>query len=730
MNKQDYLKELSLFADLDSAPKISSEGNYFVVKFCQNGLPVEIRLAKDDTAAVEVRGGGRKTYSSYRALLASANFGNIKRLADAQRALIKVEAPYIEDISNLLPIVGFFDSGENSRENSDFVDRVRNLLSTFPKEDPSLGKVRTLVVDGPAGIGKTHLIRSLAYERAINFGPGTPPPILHVQSRGRKLTTLNDVLAGTLQTLRSTLTFDQVPAMVRHGLLQVAIDGFDELADPQGYETAWGSLRDFVEELDGKGTIILAGRDTFINAKSIRRSVALLDSEMTVAAHLRPLRPEEAKAWLGSKRWAASRIDKLEEMGIFEDGSYALRPFFLSKISDVAKDGKGFNEFAQAPLNSLMEAMLQREAKLAARKVPGVDFVEIYREFLMEVARDMADSEMDSVDVSTLGLIAEMVFERYLSGDDLAISINRSSSISLLEGDARSGTRAFPHTEIMGYFLSRAYISLIVLGDYPKSIRRGIIGRDFLGTFSEVLRSEERDRVRGFCKALQDCLDRRLLDGRGSRNICSLLLAALDADVIEDEFKISAQQVDEAVVKGVLPRGNVSAVDFSTLDARGGDLSRANFSSCNVSQLIADSTTKLPLGFPRPSQLMLDDGGGVHEVSQDSIPSWIESRTVDGKGPAQDGPHWLLFERICRAMVRQFWIRSAGDDPAARLLAKDEWYEIKKVLESEGVLKVRTNIAAGGPKSEFYRLENAREHLAPNPQGQVGNVVARIRQLD
>lgn len=137
MNKQDYLKELSLFADLDSAPKISSEGNYFVVKFCQNGLPVEIRLAKDDTAAVEVRGGGRKTYSSYRALLASANFGNIKRLADAQRALIKVEAPYIEDISNLLPIVGFFDSGENSRENSDFVDRVRNLLSTFPKEDPS-----------------------------------------------------------------------------------------------------------------------------------------------------------------------------------------------------------------------------------------------------------------------------------------------------------------------------------------------------------------------------------------------------------------------------------------------------------------------------------------------------------------------------------------------------------------------------------------------------------------
>jgi len=295
MNKQNYLKELSLFADIDSSPKIVSEGDVYSIRFKQNAVDVVIKIAKDGGVVHESRGGAKKSYSTYRGLLASQNFGNLRKLADGQRALIRTEAPYIEDTSRQLPIVGALTAAEDtSNTQPDLLSEIRSWLSIDATS--SSNNVRTLVVDGPAGIGKTHLIRTLAYERAVAYGPGMPPPILHVQSRGRKLTTLNDVLAGTLQTMRATLTFDQVPVLVRHGLLQIAIDGFDELADPHGYESAWGSLRDFVEDLDGKGSMILAGRDTFINAQSIRRSVKLLDSAETVAAHLRPLLPSEAKA--------------------------------------------------------------------------------------------------------------------------------------------------------------------------------------------------------------------------------------------------------------------------------------------------------------------------------------------------------------------------------------------------------------------------------------------------
>lgn len=732
MNKQEFLKELSLFADIDCSPKITAEGECYSIKFTQNAVDVVVKVAKDGGTTHENRGGVKKTYPTYRGLLASPSYGNLKKLAGGQKSLIRAEAPYIEEKEKQLPIVGSLAvPAVNSEEGGkDLLSRIRSWLSD--NERSISANVRTLVVDGPAGIGKTHLIRTLAFERAAAYGSGSAPPILHIQSRGRKLTTLNDVLAGTLQTLRASLTFDQVPVLVRHGLLQLAIDGFDELADPHGYETAWGSLRDFVEELDGKGSIILAGRDTFINAQSIRRSVKLLDSEETVAVHLRSLLPIEAKAWFNSLKWTAPKIEKMESLGLFEGNSYALRPFFLSKISEVAKDGRTFNEFAEAPLTSLVEAMLDRESRLASRKIKGVDFSVMYREVLMEVARDMADSESESIEVSSLDLIADMVFSRYLSGDDLAVAVNKVGSISLLEGDARSGSRAFPHTEIMHYFLSLAYVELVPATEYPKAIRRGIVGRDFLSTFSEVLAAVPKASVRSFCSSAQDALERRLLDGRGGKNMAALLLAAVEHDEsAETSFRISAQHIDEAVVNGSLPSGLLSAVEFSTLDARGADISSVTLKNCVIGTLIADKTTKLPSGFPRPAQLSLDEGGVMSEMPQDLIAQWIEVQVSQPREQKGEGAHYALFERICRAMTRQFWIRSNGDDPAARLVARDEWRQIKKVLDDEGALKVRKNVAVGGPRSDFYRVERAAEFLDPRcDEPFIKNLRAKIYELD
>lgn len=731
MNKQDFLRELSLFADIDSKPKITGEGDSYSMRFTQNASEVVLKLSKDRGVVHEVRAGKKSTYPSYAGLLSSQHFGNLKKLADGQRALIKAEAPYLEDKAKLLPIVGsLVVPGRPEIEQKNLLGDIRTWLSEFPGS-ASVG-VRALVVDGPAGIGKTHLIRTLAYERAVAYGAGSPPPILHVQSRGRALTTLNDVLAGTLQRLRATLTFDQVPVLVRHGLLQIAIDGFDELADPHGYETAWGSLRDFVEDLNGEGSLILAGRDTFINAQSIRRSVKLLDSDQTVAAHLRPLAPAEARSWFSSLKWAAPRIEEMEALGLFESNSYALRPFFLAKISEVAKDGRAFNQFSEAPLTSLVAAMLDREARLAAKKTKDVDFAAIYKEVLMEVARDMADSESESIDVSSVQLIAEMVFSRYLEGDELAVAVNRVTSISLLEGDARSGTRAFPHTEIMGYFLSMAFVELVPVGDYPKAIRRGIIGRDFLNTFNEVLGAVSTVVVEGFCSAAQDVLERRLLDGRGGRNTAALLLAAIDrVGQLEGGFRIVAQQIDEAVVGGSLPKGILSSVEFSTLDARGADLSLVNFVNCSIGNLIADRATKLPQTFPRPEQLSLDQGGVMTEVAYDLISNWIKEQAVSLDDEAGVGRSYELFERICRAMARQYWIRSNGDDPAARLIDTDEWKGIRRVLEEEGVLRIRKNVPVGGPKADFYRIERASDYLeSSNSDEAVKRLKERIASLD
>ena len=139
------------------------------------------------------------------------------------------------------------------------------------------------------------------------------------------LTFLQDLLAFSLQRMRVSVTFDQVPILVRHGLVTLAIDGFDELGDPSGYEHAWGQLNELIREARGEGVIILAGRDTFIDPERIRRDIKSLTCRDGVSAlTLQPPTQHDAEVWLRVHGWNEDDLDSVSEL--FEPGSYALRP--------------------------------------------------------------------------------------------------------------------------------------------------------------------------------------------------------------------------------------------------------------------------------------------------------------------------------------------------------------------------------------------------------------------
>ena len=150
------------------------------------------------------------------------------------------------------------------------------------------------------------------------------------------LTFLQDLIAFSLQTLRLRVTYDQLPVLVRHGLVSLAIDGFDELGDPNGYELAWGQVNDLVNEVRGQGTLILAGRETFIGRERLMDSIKTLSAERDVidVLSLKPPAPGVAKRWLkeSEKGWSDEDLDAVEEL--FEPDSYTLRPFFLAQLAN------------------------------------------------------------------------------------------------------------------------------------------------------------------------------------------------------------------------------------------------------------------------------------------------------------------------------------------------------------------------------------------------------------
>ena len=285
--------------------------------------------------------------------------------------------------------------------------------------------VQVMLIDGPAGIGKTRFIEFLAWARANRFLTMQDPLILHVQSRGRVLTYLQDLIAFSLQRLRLTVTFDQIPVLVRHGLVILAIDGFDELADPNGYELAWSQVSELVDQVRGDGTLILAGRETFVGHERIRRSIqALKQHDEVRALTLQAPSPVIAKQWL-----QASRSGILESVeALFEPGSLALRPFFLARLADLPPTVQLGRPQAGVLLASLVDSMIEREAGKFGDAVDTImneqqrrDYV---RHFLREVARFMADDQTEAIDELMLSWLAEMVAPDELDTETLALLKN------------------------------------------------------------------------------------------------------------------------------------------------------------------------------------------------------------------------------------------------------------------------------------------------------------------
>jgi hypothetical protein len=201
--------------------------------------------------------------------LASDEFADLSGFADTQRRILSQRKEIF------LEPAGFITPGTSP-------NRVSLDMTTFLEiAKPTAGdRLHCVLIDGPAGVGKTVLIERLVLVRAH---PPADVPVLHVTSRGRRLTNLRDALAGTTTTLRAKFVPDEIPVLVRHGLIQVALDGFDEFVDPSGYQDAWAALKDFIRDCGTAGPIILAGRDTFFDQQSFQSQLQLTGAGADIA---------------------------------------------------------------------------------------------------------------------------------------------------------------------------------------------------------------------------------------------------------------------------------------------------------------------------------------------------------------------------------------------------------------------------------------------------------------
>jgi len=706
--------DLTVFADIGTGtPLIYEEDNHIVAIFFRNGERLTVRLQKANGQVSIVRADQPDVrYASFRALLASEVFGNLRSWAAAQYQLLRDLVA--ED--DMLPTQGDLAT-ENGLTSGD-IDKVDAFLTAEQKNN-----VRVLLIDGPAGIGKTRFIEQLSFRRARDFVTTQQPLILHVKSRGRVLTYLQDLMAFSLQSMRLQVTYDQAPILVRHGLVQLAIDGFDELGDPNGYDTAWAQIRELIEGIKGAGCTILSGRETFIGRERLLKAVPRLADTLNEIGvfSISPVQPHVAKGWL-KKTVPEKDIQSAADWGLFDEGSYALRPFFIAHIAHILADGGPFE--ASPPLVALTQEMIKREAQKFPESLSTIWSTEQRERFvysvLGEVARDMAENQSESIDEESLIWIVDTSL-----GDDFDSEIsrllkNRVQAIAFLQSDERNGRRRFAHSEFYNFFLSYVTISTLSNFEVPKFVRRNLFSTDFLVTFGIVFDSEDTEIVRQFVGSTKTILLQLSGLDRADRNIGALLLSVTALGGRAGLTELTNLNVDDAVIRGVTDSVKIKESTINQLDIRECDLSSVSFNDVNIATLVADEITRLPPSFPDVGFLQLIIHSRETSIAGSEARQWLDEhgRLSVSESSSQiisdrDKQHTLykLLQRVCRVMLRQHWIRSDGNDPVTRFIEDEQWPVLCELLRAQGLLEERADKPASGPPSTFYHVRHAHELL-------------------
>lgn len=696
------VEDFAVFVDLgEAAPVLAEYNGKTEIVLVRNGKETKI-IQHDDGKVQAIVGDTSQSYPNATALIASATFADLAKWARNQ--FNSLSGKHVDN--SIEPKGKLFNVSDGSEEIANTVG-----VSDFLRSG-RWHRTCILVVDGPAGIGKTTFINQLSLDRAKNFSSSFLPLILHVESRGRVLQNITDLMAFSLQSLQVPVMFFQVPLLVRLGLVTLAIDGFDELADPYGYQGAWSQLNELIQKTRGQGSLILSGRETFISTERVLSSLPSIDPRTDSVGRfsIEPMSVPDAKTWLKGSGWTSEDFSNPMMSTLFQDGSIALRPFFLSKLSDKSILSSLSETTSGDPLAFLVDLLLEREAgkfgnQFEARfgKPALKDFAQ---RFLEETARDLADNQTSSVPLSSLEWIAEFVAAESFNEETVRILVQRCGSMALLSVAESTNHRQFSHEQLQQHFLACNALKSLKRGEVPKFVRRNILGHEFLIIFTRQIGGVQANEVEELCDQIFRNQGQAGSGDRTRLNLVSLLVAAVCGGEVAKEYLVSDVGLDDIVFTGVVPKFSLKNATVNSVYAQGADLKNVDFfGASSIYTAFFDYATKPNINWPKPTVIEFPDKTILGEIE---VTSWIDSfKPVEElyKKIAVDALD--LLSRIGR--YGPFWLREGDDNldhSGKRILEHPLWSEMRPVLEESGLLEVDNSRQASGRFSSFFHFRD------------------------
>ena len=503
MDVDEIRADIAAFADREE-DVVFDNG---MVVYERDRQTVECTLLQSPGGDVNVQLNGRTIpYSRF----IGEELGRLSVLAEAIKQKRPDVAPYVDTQATLVD-----DSGSKDEPTS-----ALELLRERCGEN-LFGETRLIFLTADAGEGKTALLRRLTRSVADRYTSGKSAwLLLHVDTQGRSFVRLEEAVAKDLGQLRiSGLFYSGIIRLVRHGLVKIAVDGFDELLAEIGSGEAYSGLGAFLKQLDGRGTVIAAARSAYFESENYTAQSHLLSSlpDTQVSVEQMKLerwrRNESAQFFQNFRNSSGGRIEN--PVQVYDDLASELgdehvvlhSPFLVLRLAMILaeklmtpeeiKEEIGDSGFSVVP--RVIKSFLEREVAEKWRDQNGQPYLSMdqHIELLSMIAEEMWYQSTDSLPLDVVQLVAETLMEDWdLTQSSRVQVIERVKAHALLPVSTTPGHLSFDHEGFLNYFLAERLDAMMEDRSHDNPLR-GFLERHPLpkiaGKWVSVIRTRSAD---------------------------------------------------------------------------------------------------------------------------------------------------------------------------------------------------------------------------------------------
>ena len=731
-------------------------------EFSKSWIERDLASFKDPGTTVEVSGAGRNFRAAWtardrhrEALFSFAPNGRISvRTGDCNLAYRSfVAGPELADLPTVAqrilqtskPELSIETRAERGDPENKVQEPAAHLLGALLDEEDKTA-TRVIMLTGAAGAGKTHILRDLVRRQAEKYVHGkTTRLLLYVDAQGRALARLNEALATELQDLRVGLTYHSVAVLVRLGILVPVIDGFDELLGVSGYDDAFSSLANLLEQLEGMGQLLVSARSVYYEEEFLSRA----DNSDQSWKHIpvRVLKWEEDNQEKYREEWierkcrsderAATLRKRIDAVFDGDNRELASKPLFFTRVLDLLHRDSAFAA-GDDLLRKLADDYLSREQneKLLDRDSQPLLTKSQLERLMCELAEEMWNQDTRALDYRSVREVAEyVVMDEGLSEAAQRTVIERMPSLAFLSsgGTAESGTGAFEHELFFFYFLGKVIAARLASaeGDMRIVLSRSALPEDVAGRVARELSVEGLDVRERLPELLARLIQASKTEWRRTTQVrenAGLLVMAL--------FRACRAVKDCTVESVVFPGSGLANVRltrcaFRDVTVRRTDLRSTRFTNCTAEEMYFLE----PLVWPGSTRLELD-GIKVEHVSGIRVPneeanydpSDIESVLKRCRAPviskasrfAPDAEVAPVYRKLVERLTRRY--RRANpvyvdEDELPVLFKRPEWPTVERLLIAHGLVEKETRHPGGQPMVALrrrFRLEELMSGLNAN----------------